>query len=265
VRVAIALAVVLTVYGGLVHAGVLRSPFAPALAGDIELARSNRAGLRVLFVGNSMTFANSMPSTVRRLAAADGSSRRMFVVQYTRGGWTWARAARDDGLRELLHEVRWDVVVLQEQSQMLSFSPYRQRAETYPAARALAAGVSAAGARTLLFMTWGHRSGDRRNVPGDSYAAMQARVRDGYRALAEELDADVAPVGIAWAEAFRRRPSLALWAPDGSHPSRLGSYLTACVFYAVLAGRPPTSSTFTADIAPGDARFLQRVAASAVD
>ena len=74
----------------------------------------------------------------------------------------------------------------------------------------------------------------------------------------------VAPVGRAWAEALRREPGLELWDGDGMHPSRLGSYLTACVFYAILTGRDPAASGFTAGIAPSEARSLQQVAADVV-
>ena len=38
---------------GLVHAGVVRNPFAPVLRGDVAAARRDGAGLHVSFVGNS--------------------------------------------------------------------------------------------------------------------------------------------------------------------------------------------------------------------
>ena len=69
VRGGFGLAVAVLIGVALVQAGLVRSPFAPALTGDIALARTDRAGLRVLFVGNSFTFYNSMPALVRRLRA----------------------------------------------------------------------------------------------------------------------------------------------------------------------------------------------------
>jgi len=75
-----------------------------------------------------------------------------------------------------------------------------------------------------------------------------------------ELGAQVAPAGLAWGEALRRDPSLDLWAGDGQHPARLGSYLAACVFYAMLSGREPTRSRFMAGIESGQGRLLQQVA-----
>jgi hypothetical protein len=109
-------------------------------------------------------------------------------------------------------------------------------------------------------MTWGYVRGDRWHQPHDTYASMQARLADGYSKLGGELGAQVAPVGLAWAEALRREPSLHLWADDGKHPGRLGSYLAACVFYEMLSGREPTRSRFRGGIEPAQARLLQRVA-----
>jgi hypothetical protein len=178
-------------------------------------------------------------------------------VEYAASNWRLEKAAEDDGLDRLLLEVDWDIVVLQEHSRKLSFSPEYRRKETDPYARAI---IARSGARALLFMTWGYRGGDDGNVPGDTYTAMQQRVAYNYRDLGEELGARVAPVGIAWALALQRRPGIDLWRRDGVHPSKRGSYLGACVFYAVLTGRDPTGNSFTAGIDTAEARFLQHVA-----
>jgi hypothetical protein len=262
--VAVGLLLTVPLYAGLAKSGLIRSPFFPRADGDLALARSDRSGLRVLFVGNSYTYYNEMPSLVHRLAEGDEGAPAVFSVEYTAPNWTLRRAAQDDGLTDLLEEVRWNVVVLQEQSQMLSFSPEGRRRYTSPYARALNREIAVAGGRTMFFLTWGYQVGDRRNVPGDTYDAMQARLTEGYLELAGELGAEVAPVGLAWAEALQRRPGLELWKSDGAHPSKIGSYLAACVFYAILTGRDPTESDFTGDLDAADAWFLQDVAAAAV-
>jgi hypothetical protein len=168
--------------------------------------------------------------------------------------------AGDHELARLLHDVRWDVVVLQEQSQIPSFPADDRAREFTPYVGRLAHEVRRSGAQPLLFVTWAHRTGDRRNVSGDTYAAMQQRVVDGYWDAARAANAAVAPVGVAWAEALSRRPELELWARDGTHPSRAGSYLAACVFYALLTRRSPVGNAYSADLEPAVARFLQRVA-----
>jgi hypothetical protein len=254
----------LALYVGLVQIGLIKNPLAPAVSGDVALAASETPGLRVLFVGNSFTSRNGMPELVRELAAGDPGGRPIFAVQYAANGWRLKAAADDDGLAELLRDVRWDVVILQEASRIPSLPAVVRRRETEPFAHALDARIERTGAETLLFMTWGYEDGDQANVPDDTFELMQARLELGYEDLGEMLSAPVAPVGSAWAEAVRGDAELELWGWDGQHPSRLGSYLTACVFYAVLTGRDPTSSRFTAGLDEGDARYLQRVAASVV-
>jgi len=254
----------ISIFVGLVQLGLIQNPLAPVIRGDLVSARSDREGLRVLFVGNSFTYYNSMPDLVQRLASADQGAQPI-IVSMTRGAWRLQQFSQDDRLAALLRDVRWDVVILQEQSQLLSFSPESRRRETFPYARALDAKIESAGSRTLVFTTWAYESGDRRNVRGDTFAAMQARLEEGYADLAATLATPVAPVGLAWAEALRRDPDIDLWTGDGRHPSRLGSYLTACVFYAILTGRDPAASGLTAGIAPSEARFLQQVAADVVE
>ena len=260
--VPLGLALGFVVFAFLAHIGAVPNPFAPKLGGDVAQAAGDRAGMRVLFVGNSLTYENSMPAMVHGLAAGDQGGRPVFAVQYVAGGWTLSEAARDRPLDRMLTR-RWDFVVLQEHSQVPSL-PDAQLNEFLPAASSLRARIRAAGSRTVLFMTWGWEHGDPTNYDDDSYTAMQRRLADGYRAAGAQLPAHVAPVGLAWAEALRRNPGLDLWNGDGVHPTRLGSYLAACVFYEVLTGRDPRRSRFTAGLGEGEARFLRDVAADTV-
>ena len=160
-------------FAALVALGVVRNPLDPVIGGDIALARSARPGQRVLFVGNSLTYYHDMPEMVGRLAAADPGPKPLIVVSYTRGAARLSDFAGDGGLGRLLHEVRWDDVVLQEQSKIPSLPPAERAQQMDPAARTLNSLINAAGARTLLFMTAGYEHG---NGSGDSYQAMQLRL-----------------------------------------------------------------------------------------
>ena len=61
--------------------------------------------------------------------------------------------------------------------------------------------------------------------------------------LANQLIAPVAPVGYAWLTAWLQNPQLDLWQADGSHPTEQGTYLAACVFYAVLFRQSPENNS----------------------
>ena len=89
-----------------------------------------------------------------------------------------------------------------------------------------------------------------------------------YAACAELIDAQVAPVGRAFAAVCERVPEIGLYADDHSHPSLAGSYLAACVFYAALLGANPVGlprEITLADQEPmvldvAEARLLQEIA-----
>jgi hypothetical protein len=132
-----------------------------------------------------------------------------------------------------------------------------------PAARDLDRMARRRGGRTVLFESWGYREGDE-ELSGDTYWAMQQRLFNGYGLVRARLDAAIAPVGAAWRDAVSRDPCVDLWENDGIHPTPLGSYLTACVFYAVLTGRNPTRSSFTGGLDRTQAQWLAEVANRAV-
>ena len=73
---------------------------------------------------------------------------------------------------------------------------------------------------------------NRQNQPQD-----QQKLTRSYQAVARANHAELAPVGTTWALAFAKRKDIALHSADMSHPSPLGSYLAACVFYGIITGK----------------------------
>jgi len=62
----------------------------------------------------------------------------------------------------------------------------------------------------------------------------------------------------------RQDPQLNLWQDDGSHPNEQGTYLAACVFYAVIFQKSPEGLSFTAQVPSETAGTLQKIAAQTV-
>ncbi len=82
-----------------------------------------------------------------------------------------------------------------------------------------------------------------------------------YRKIAEDNGAVFVPGSAAWLLALKERPALAFWDTDKFHPSGLGGYACACVFYAVLTGKTPVGNQFVSDNIDADtARFVQEKA-----
>ena len=71
---------------------------------------------RVLFIGNSYTGVNDLPSVVAALADTTQSPVRFDVAAHLPGGATWEQHDQDPAVTALLVQ-GWDFVVLQDQSQ----------------------------------------------------------------------------------------------------------------------------------------------------
>jgi hypothetical protein len=196
---------------------------------------STNGCLRVLFVGNSYTQVNDLPGTFAALARAGG--HHVDVRAAAAGGQTLAGQVTSSDTQAQLVAGRWDVVVLQEQSQIPSVS-WSATNEMAPAARTLVDQVRSIGARPVLFSTWAHRDGWPENgLPTE--ADMEAAIDATYLDLGGQLGVGVVPVGEAWTAALHAAPGLALWQDDGSHPTAAGTFLAAAVFYAALFGDDP--------------------------
>ena len=189
---------------------------------------------RILFLGNSYSF--KIPKAFAELAKREG--RKVVVAQETKGGWTLAKHAKAETTMAKIRSGKWDVVVLQEQSQMPAFGKGQREEEMIPAAKTLVAEIRKAGAIPVFFLTWGRRDGDKQNgkaFPDDTMETMQGRLLTGYREAADAAGGAVlVPVGPAWQRAGKAGHLDRLFAKDGSHPAADGVYLGACVFYTTF-------------------------------
>ena len=138
-----------------------------------------------------------------------------------------------------------------------------RQGQMYPAARQLVTEIRHAGARPVFYATWGRQNGwPEGGMAG--YAEMQAQVTKGYRAIAEEMHAIVAPVGDAWAAIASAHPDIPLWQADGSHPTVQGTFLAANVFVATLLHETPRGLGSRGEVPETQVYRLQQAAAQAV-
>jgi hypothetical protein len=216
--------------------------------------------VRVLFVGNSYTSVNDLPGMFAQLAGAGG--HRVETGMAAPGGATLTDHAGSSDTLATIKSSKRGVVVLQEQSEIPAFVQLRT-AQMDPAARSLVSAIQRAGAKPMFFMTWGHRDGWPEDGLPD-YSSMQAQIDIGYEALASELGAAVAPVGVAWYMVHRQHPETPLWQDDGSHPTQQGTYLAACAFYAAIFNQSPEGLTYSAGLPATTVTLLQAAAAHAV-
>ena len=215
---------------------------------------------RVLFIGNSYTTVNDLPGVFANLARSGG--HRVEAKSAALDGWTLANHADAPATATTLAASRWDIVVLQEQSQIPAVEELRQT-QMYPAARRLISSIRNRGAQPLFYLTWGRRDGwSETGMP--TYASMQSAIVDGYLAIAADQRVAVAPVGEAWSTLVTRGAPTPLWQEDGSHPTEAGTYLAACVFYATIFRESPKGLGYHASLSADAAAMIQSVAAETV-
>jgi len=189
--------------------------------------------LRVLFIGNSLTYyqastagetlvLNDLPGLLVRMSQSRGERRILEADKITEDAASLGEHCISQLVEEALRPRAWDYVVLQENSERA----LSHEAVTRRDARRLDARIRTVGSRNALFSTW---------TAGD-HPESGPRAAIFYAELASELGALLVPVAQAWHEAARVRPDLRLRMADGIHPGPLGTYLSACVFYACLYG-----------------------------
>ncbi len=189
------------------------------------------APLRVLFLGNSYTYYNSLPDMVAQIANSL-PGRRIEARSVTRGGATLADLwSLTNGL-EVLRSGTWDYVVLQDQSTLGTNYVDGKWHVNEPAGlmrwvRFWNAEIQRKNAKPLLYLTWARKA----------HPEFQSELNYAYAEAARDINAGIAPVGLAWRRVREGSPKIELFDADGSHPAPLGSYLTACVFVEILAGR----------------------------
>ncbi len=194
-----------------------------------------KQSLRILFVGNSYT--NQSWAAIKDVLAGH------HLEKHVRGGAKLTGWAKDAKLSAKIKTGKWDYVVLQDQSQVPSL-PGRFTDGFHESSATLDDRIRAAGAKTVFFMTWGRRDGDKQNKNiNPTFEKMQARLSSSYRDAATKLKAKVVPIGEVFAAIKKKHSGLfpKLYKGDGSHPDRLGAYAAAYSFGWAIMGVDPAA------------------------
>lgn len=204
---------------------------------------------KVLFVGNSFTYYNnSLHKHFRKLTWASGlftrenSRSRIMTIS---GGHLPEHVG---GFKNVVSAEHWDVVVMQGHSlgpiSEGTMEPFKKAARRY------ATIARKQGTRPVFFMTWAYTGKPE----------MTAQLDKAYTDIGRELNAQVVPVGLAFATVTAERPDIPVRIDDGRHPSLAGTYLAACTFFAALYDQSPEGLLYDAGLGEDTALYLQQVA-----
>ena len=223
----------------------------------------NGKGVRILFIGNSLTHAENMPDMLVGLAQADGVN--LEVTQHSPDGATLAAHAANPEVHKLLGAGNWHYVVMQDQSQRPAVREEQVRKDSDPGVATLARLARAGSPRVklLFYMHAAKRDGDPFHAASlpevSTYDGMQQRIDASYRRWSREQNGMIVPVGVAWRRVRMECPDIELHCDD-THPTKAGAYLIACTFYVTLFGQTPVGSSFNAGLDPAVVSVLQQAA-----
>lgn len=211
----------------------------------------------VLFIGNSFTFMNNMPFIFKDIAIAEG--KKIHVDTVVKGGKDLNYHANNPETYKVIKSRKWDYVVIQGHSNEFAQPESKIDQNSIPYAKQIADSVRANSSCTQLvvYMTWGYKNGNSKWAPIASYDSMQYRIKMQYLRLADILDARVSPVGEVWKTIRKNYSGLNLYAPDNQHPSILGSYISACTFYATIFGASPVANKSIVPIDPATRQIIE--------
>ena len=200
--------------------------------------------MNILFIGNSYTYFFDLPALFKDLCHQNGHDVRVDSV--TAGGRELHECLDDaheklhptDGLAvriaQLLDEVKYDVLILQEQSCL----PYHNPELFFAGAVGLSSIVGAD--RTVMYATWGRMDGSEDLAYfGWTRESMTKGLYDAYCKAADLIHGEVSPVGMCFAKAVETVPEIDLYDPDKSHPSYAGSCVAALSHYKTVFGEMP--------------------------
>lgn len=191
------------------------------LRGPVALEPLPPGGIRVLFIGNSLTYYNDLPGTVAALAITTGDTIRARSVSFP--DYALVDHLRQGSAVTAIKSDKWNYVVLQQGPSSLQVN----RDSLIDMTKLFDASIKQAGAKTALFSVW----------PQTSNYSTFPRAIESYRLAALAVGGVYLPVGAAWQTALDENSSLPLYSNDGLHPSELGTYLAALVMYERFTGK----------------------------
>jgi len=219
--------------------------------------------LNILFIGNSFTHMNDMPAIFNKLAIS--KYKVVHVEKNTLAGASFRVHTSRIDMYDKIKSRKWDYIVLQGYSR--EFCHPREYIDTasIPYINQILDTIKKHQVcpNLLLYNTWAYKNGFSEREDLNTYAKMQDSIICGYKYLSNLYSIPIVPVGTVWKAVRESYPDLNLYVEDEAHPNKLGSYLSACTFYAAIFNESPFGA-ITSTITKENAEILQKKAAEVV-
>lgn len=176
--------------------------------------------MNVLFVGNSMTYYNTLCKVVESFARKQG--KQIQCTASTAGGKNLIYHSTFAGTTSAIQSGSYDVVILQDIVGTFDGDRLMTGAET------LTNMVKEYNpeAKVLFYMPWPVRNSIQELLPYFTY---------NYIETARTLEGKLAPAGEAYYTLYNKYPEIEWYCNDEKHPHAIGTFVSACsVYYALF-------------------------------
>lgn len=175
--------------------------------------------MKLLFIGNSHTYYNSMPETVMRFLEATG--QKVHVTMLAEGGKGLNYHASSPNTIFNIRCGKYDAVIAQDKATGFDPALFRDNAKIL---RDL---TEKAGSQFYLYMPW----------TGRENRSAQRAMTEAYHSFCRSAGCVFAPAGEVFSRILLTEPADLLYKEDGNHATPLGSYLAAVSIFYTITGR----------------------------
>ncbi|MCA0334617.1 MAG: SGNH/GDSL hydrolase family protein [Bacteroidetes bacterium] len=176
--------------------------------------------IKILFVGNSLTEYNDLPTKVARMGSPDG--RKIEVQSLTYANYSLDEHLSNNKLQLLISNGKYDFVVIQQGPSTGNAG----KAALIKDGKRISKMCNKAGSKLAFFMVW----------PSKNNFRLFDNVIQSYSEAAEQTNALLCPVGQVWKDYIDSKNDYSYYGDDGFHPSERGSEVAAKVIYNTLFG-----------------------------
>ncbi len=230
---------------------------------SVRMLRATERPYNVLFIGNSATYVNNLPSLFVKICTASGYSVR--ATSTTKGGAYLAEHVDEESklhaeLSILLRENKYDFVILQEHGKAVR----NHDEQFFESTRILTETVRQAGAVPVIY---GRAPGKDpvKNEDGTEtpITEVTSRMKEAFQKAASELDIELVAYAcdvICDLESVHGN-EIEAFAIDRSHLSYTGTAAIALTLYAEMTGEDPLSvNDCNINVTPSEWETVKRVA-----
>jgi hypothetical protein len=219
----------------------------------------------ILFIGNSLTYYNEMPTLFQNIAIAKGKD--VNVQYYAPGGTGFVNHVYDNNVYDLFASQVWDVVILQP-------GTGESAGVSWPTDTTILRGwmlmdsirFYSPCAKILLYEISNGIASD--GVGGGNYPqyfSTQTKILDSITSISNGMQIPFAPAGECFRHHYQNSPDLLLHPSYGDvHPNLNGSYLVACSMFNSIYMENVYPCSFTSTIDVTTAEYFQNISDNVV-